>query len=132
MPGGNVELVERNFRALREGDLDSVLDTIAPDFEVGARAVPEAAPEVKGPEALTAIIGQIRDVFGDVRWEPLEFVDLGDRVLVRVRIAGTAEITALAVEQDLGHIYTLKDGSITRLDIYRTWDEGRAACGLGD
>ena len=81
---------------------------------------------------IVAIIDQIRDVFGDVRWQPLEFLDLGDRVLVRVRIAGTAGLTALPVEQDLGHLYTLRDGLVTRLDIFRTWDEARAAAGLED
>jgi ketosteroid isomerase-like protein len=130
MASENVEILERNYEAFGRGDLESVLATIGPDFEVGARAVPEAAPDVTGPEALVAIIDQIRDVFGDVRWRPLEFVDLGERVLVRVRIAGTAGDTALPIEQDLGHLYTFKDGPITRLDIYGTWSEARAAAGL--
>jgi uncharacterized protein len=128
----NVQLVQANYDALDRGDLESAFDTIAPDFEIGVRAVPEAAPEVRGPEALVAIIEQIRDVFGDVRWQPLEFLDLGDRVLVRVRIAGTAGLTALPVEQDLGHLFTLNDGRLTRMDIFRTWDEARAAAGVGD
>lgn len=132
MSSENVEMVERNYEALDRGDLQSALATIAPEFEIGARAVPEAAPDAKGPEAMVAIIDQIRDVFGDVRWQPLEFLDLGDRVLVRVRIAGTAALTALPVEQDLGHLYTLRDGLVTRLDIFRTWDEARAAAGLED
>jgi ketosteroid isomerase-like protein len=132
MASENVEMVKRNYEALDRGELESVLATIAPDFEVGERAVPEAAPDVKGPDALVAIIDQIRDVFGDVRWKPLEFVDLGARVLVRVRIAGTAGQTELPVDQALGHLYALEDGHVTRLDIFRTWQEARAAAGLED
>jgi ketosteroid isomerase-like protein len=132
MASENVETLARNYAALDQGKLESVLATIAPDFEIGARAVPEAPPDVKGPQALVAIIDQIRDIFGDARWEPLEFVDLGHRVLVRVRIAGTGGLMELPVDQALGHLYTLRDGQITRLDIFRTWEEARAAAGLED
>jgi ketosteroid isomerase-like protein len=130
MASENVEMIKRNYEALDRGEPESVLDTIAPEFEIGVRAVPEAAPDVKGPEALLAVVDQIRNVFGDVRWQPREFVDLGDRVLVRTRIAGSVGDTQIPIQQDLGHLFTVDAGLITRMDIFRTWDEARAAAGL--
>ena len=131
MTGQNVELIKRNFEAFDRGDLDFLNARIAPDFEVGDRVVPEGAPAARGPEALARTIAELRDAFGDISFRPLEFLDLGERVLVRVRIEGTAGNGGLAIQEDIAHLYTVKDGLLVRLDIYRSWPEGRQAAGLG-
>lgn len=130
MASENVEVIRRNFEAFDRGDVDTVFVRVSPDFVIGDRAVPEGSPAVKGPAALAATIDDIREAFGDVRWDPLEFVDLGERVLVRVRIEGTADHTELPIGEDIAHLYTLRDGLMVRLDIYRTWAEAKAATGL--
>ena len=131
MPGQNVEIVKENFDAFERGGLDALRDRLAPDFEIGDRVVPEGSPAARGPEALAQTVAELRDAFGDVRFQPLEFVDLGERVLVRVRIEGAAAGGELAIEEDIAHLYTLRDGLIARLDIYRSWSDGREAAGLG-
>jgi ketosteroid isomerase-like protein len=71
----------------------------------------------------------VREAFGDITWEPREIVDLGDRVLVRVHLSAKGQRTALPIEEDIGHIYTLNEGKAVRLDIFRTWEEARRATG---
>src|SRR5262249_56365264 len=128
----SVEDLKRAFEAFERGDVDEVLPLIDPDFEIGDRIVPEGGPHLRGPEALTANVAQVREVFGDVTWRAREVIDLDDRLLVRVRMEATADHTALPFAEDIGHVYTLKHGRIVRLDIFRTWDEALAAAGLGD
>jgi ketosteroid isomerase-like protein len=130
MDTGNVAVVKENFEAFERGDLDSLNARLAPDFEIGERVVPEGAPAVKGPQALARTVAELRDAFGDISFRPLEFLDLGERVLVRVRIEGTAGRGALSIEEDIAHLYTLRDGLVARLDVYRSWPEGREAAGL--
>jgi ketosteroid isomerase-like protein len=130
MSAKNVEIVKESFEAYEQGGLDSLADRLAPEFEIGDRVVPEGSPAVKGPEALARTLAELRDAFGEMRFRALEFLGLGERVLVRVRIEGRADLGELAIEEDIAHLYTLRDGLIAKLDIYRTWPEGRKAAGL--
>jgi len=89
--------------------------------------VPEANPSERGVEALVANARQVYDAFGEVSWEAREIVDLGDRVLVRVHVTMKGQHTALPVDEDLGQVFTLVDGRVVKLDIFRTWEEARRA-----
>jgi ketosteroid isomerase-like protein len=128
----DVKALERGFEALERGDLEVLLSLVDPAFEVGHRMVPEGGSGARGPDALVENVAQIREVFGDVSWHPREVIDLDGRLLVRVRLEATAHHTALPFDEDIGQIYTLRNGRMLRLDIYRTWQEARAAAGLPD
>jgi ketosteroid isomerase-like protein len=132
MSSEDVKALDHAFEALHRGDLEAVASHLDPDFEVGNRIVPEGRLQDHGPEALAANIAQIREVFGDVSWRPREVIDLDGRLLVRVRLEATADHTALPFAEDIGHLYTLREGRVLRLDIYRNWEEARAAAGLVD
>jgi ketosteroid isomerase-like protein len=123
-----VEILKRAFDAFASGDLETVFAFIDPAFEINDRVI--GSPSARGPEALIANAAEVRDAIGDVSWEPREIVDLGDRALVKVHVAGAGQHTLLPVEGDVGHIYTLRDGKAVKLDIFRTWEEALEAAGL--
>jgi ketosteroid isomerase-like protein len=130
MESENVARLRRGFEAVRRGDLEAAAEMLDPSFEIGVRIVPESKAEARGADALLANVAEIREVFGDVTWEPLEIVDLGDHVAVRVRLEGTAEHTALPIAEEIGHVYTFQEGRAIRLDIYRSWAEAQRAAGV--
>jgi hypothetical protein len=136
MDSANVEAITRTYEAVQKGDLETLheqlSELLSPQFVIGERIVPEAAPHKEGPDALVANADHFAEVFGDVHWRALEILDLEDRVLVRVHVEGTAGHTALQIDEDIGHLFTMENGLATRLDIYRTWREARAAAGLRD
>jgi ketosteroid isomerase-like protein len=132
MSSEDVKALERGFEALERGDLEVLLSLVDPEFEVGHRMVPEGRSGLRGPDALTDNVSQIREVFGDVSWHPQEVIDLDGRLLVRVRLEATAQHTALPFDEDIGQIHTLRNGRMLRLDVYRTWEEARLAAGLPD
>jgi ketosteroid isomerase-like protein len=125
----NVERTERAFAAFSRGDLETAFEFIDPSFEVNDRVVPEANPSERGPDALIANVGQVREAFGDITWEPREIVDRGDQVVVRVHISALGHHTSLPINEDVGHLYTLEEGKAVRLDIYRTWAEALESAG---
>lgn len=130
MPQENVEGVKRAFEAFARGDLEAAFELIDPSFEIHDRVIPEASPSGQGPNALIANVGMVREAFGDVVWEPREIVDRGDRVLVRVHMSAKGHHTSLPIEEEVGHIYTLREGKAVRLDIFRTWKEALEAAAL--
>ena len=128
----NVERVKRAFDALSKGDSEAALEHIDPSFEVNDRVAPEANPTERGPGALVKNLGAVTEAFRTVTWEPLEFIDHDDRVLVRVRMTARGKHSALPIDEEVGHAYAIKDGKAVRLDIYRTWAEALEAVGLSE
>jgi ketosteroid isomerase-like protein len=124
----NVKRMKRAFDAFSMGDLETAFGFIDPDFEIHDRVI--GSPSERGPDALIANAGAVREAVGDVSWEPREIVDVGDRVLVRVHVTGTGQHTSLPIDGDVGHIYTVKEGKAVRLDIFRTWEEALEVAGL--
>lgn len=125
----NVERVKRAFAALSEGDFEAALEHIDPSFEVDDRVAPEANPTERGPGALVTNLRTVTEAFGDLDWEAQEIVDLEDRVLVRVRLTARGKHSALPIDEEVGHVYTIEDGKAVKLDIFRTWAEAREAAG---
>jgi ketosteroid isomerase-like protein len=132
MPQLNADRIKRAFDAFSSGDLETVSELIDPSFEVNDHVVPEANPSERGLAALVANAAQVREAFGDITWRAGEIVDRGDRVLVRVHFSAEGLGTALPIEDDVGHVYTLKEGKAVKLEIFRTWGEARRAGGLPD
>ena len=128
----NVERVKRAFDALSKGDSEAALEHIAPSFEVNDRVAPEANPTERGPGALVENLGAVTEAFQTISWEPLEIIDLEDRVLVRVRMTARGKHSDLPIDEEVGHLYAVKDGKAVRLDIYRTWAEALEAAGLSE
>jgi ketosteroid isomerase-like protein len=124
----NVETLKRAFDAFASGDLETVFGFIDPAFQINDRVI--GSPSARGPDALIANAAEVREAVGDVSWEPREIVDLGDRALVKVHVAGAGQHTSLPIHGDVGHIYTFRDGKAVKLDIFRTWDEARRVAGL--
>jgi ketosteroid isomerase-like protein len=126
----NVETLKRAFDAFASGDLEAVFGFIDPEFEINDRVI--GSPSARGPEAVVANAAEVREAIGDVSWEPREIVDLDDRALVKVHVAGAGQHTSLPIEGDVGHIYTFRDGKAVKLDIFRTWEEAREAAGISE
>jgi ketosteroid isomerase-like protein len=133
MAGKNVERLQLAFEAFARGDIDAVAENIDPDFQIEDSILIDASSSVRGVEALQLNTDKLREVFGDVSWEPQEIVELADQILVRVRVEGEGRTTSLAMQQlnpDIGHLWTLRAGRAVSLKIYRTWGEARAAAGM--
>ena len=126
----NVDTIKRAFAAFAEGDLETAFGFIDPSFEINDRVI--GSPSTRGPDALIANAADVREAVGDVSWEPREIIDLGDRVLVQVHVTGAGQHTSLPIDEDVGHIYTVRDGRAMKLDIFRTWDEALDAAGLSE
>ena len=64
----------------------------------------------------------------NVRFEPEQIIDLGDRIAVRVTFVGEGALSGPTTRNATGNISWISPrGTVTRLDIYWTWDEALAA-----
>ena len=68
--------------------------------------------------------------WGEVRFEPVELLDLGDRVLFLGRVKGSGVSSGAAVESDWGVLFTVSAGRIIREAPFFDRQEALEAAGL--
>jgi ketosteroid isomerase-like protein len=68
--------------------------------------------------------------FSEYRAEPLDYIDVGDHVVVPIRQWGVGTTSGAPVEIEVTHVYEFRNGQIAKVDEYDTLDEALEAAGL--
>ncbi len=112
------QLVDRVYPALAAGDRDALLELLDADFEATFTA---GLPCGIGGTHRGAVAAQrggwwaIGRAF-DLRAEPQEWIDCADgRLLVIGRYVGSVRATGAPVDAAFAHLWTARDGQLTRL-----------------
>jgi ketosteroid isomerase-like protein len=125
----NVEIVRRGYS--EAGPLTDVAD-LAPDAEFDFTAIYPDQPVLQGIEAMRSF----RDAgpWGDsIHFEPERFFDVdAERVLVFVRVTSTGQTSGAAVDSRVAQEFTVRDGLIVRVKIYRDRAEALESAGLAE
>jgi ketosteroid isomerase-like protein len=136
----NVEIV-RSIYALRadaagivRGDYNHVLrDYFDPDFElVPPPAYPDVEPSYRGADGLRRWYAQMDEIWSDFRTEAERLFDAGSQVVVFVRVSGKAKGSGPELAISAAHVLTLRDGCVTRSEIFLNRAEALEAVGLRD
>jgi uncharacterized protein len=128
----NVEVLRRGYEAFGRGDVDAVLELLAPDVDwapaIGAILGVES---LRGREAVRQFLSRdLFDGFDQFRAEPLSFEDLGDFVLVMVRYTGRGESSGIEMDQRLAALYEIRNRQVVTMCDYPTREEALEAAGL--
>jgi ketosteroid isomerase-like protein len=132
----NVETIGAMFATLNEHGVGAATeafgDLLAPDF------VLEEAAELPDPEAYTGReafienMAKLEDSFAELRMDPLEMVDLGEKIIVVVSMSGRGQGSSVPVEMTFAQLWSLRDGKAVSLRDYATRAEALAAVGLSE
>jgi ketosteroid isomerase-like protein len=124
----NIEVVRRHYSSFNEGDMEGLLETVAPDAEF-VTADPAAAGRLAGERWLgrDAIRGLFEQIFAVIRNPYLDVIKIepaaDGRVLGTVYLSGVTRETRLAYTFAAVHVFTIEDGLIVRNEIHH--DGGR-------
>jgi uncharacterized protein len=127
----NVDRVRRGFEAFSSGGVEALLELVDPDFET--TTPPELTVEpatYRGHDGLRRYFDSFYEIMEEIRFEPEEFIDAGDRVVVPVCLIARGRGTGIEAEQRLVFVWTVREGKMLRLDSYATKAEALAAVGL--
>jgi ketosteroid isomerase-like protein len=121
--------------AYNRRDLDVVAAAYQPDLEYYPyREFVEAGlaePCYYGPSGYRAYITATYDVWGtEVRLEPTELIDLGDRVVLLADMPMRAQASGISLAQTYAGVSTLKDGRVIRQQDFLDHAEALEAVGL--
>jgi ketosteroid isomerase-like protein len=75
---------------------------------------------------------QMDEAFENIHYEIEDLLDLGDRIVVRVRGSARGKGSGIRIDGTLGHVWTLRAGKAVRFDVYPTWQEALEAAGVSE
>jgi len=128
MSGENVETVKAAYAAWNTGDMDAYRELCDPEIIVRSpEGWPEPGPFV-GREAVMSEWERIREAWNADALEPIgEFVDAGDRVVVRQAWRG--EGRGPGMDMEMTTVLMMREGRIVYMEFF--WDHAEALEALG-
>ena len=126
----NVERIRRAFEGTTTGDFSYLPGLI--DENCDFRLPPEfpGTQTARGPEGFRNVVEEVEEAFEDIRYDPQEFLDQGDRLFVAVRNIGHAKHTGMAVDLLVYRVYTFRDGKVVTMEAYLDRAAALQAIGL--
>jgi hypothetical protein len=67
-----------------------------------------------------------------LRWEPIEFTDLGDAIVVKTRLVARGRGSDVRVEADETDVFWFREGKIVRIQGFATKEEALEAARVSD
>jgi ketosteroid isomerase-like protein len=132
----NVKTIREMFAIFNDHGAHAATDAfghlLAPDFRLDESAELPDPGAYGGKEAFIANLAKLEQAFDDIRIEPLEVEDLGEKVVVVVSIRARGRASSAEVETTFAQLWTLRDGKAVSLRDYATKEEALEAVGLSE
>jgi len=117
----NIELIKTAYAAFGQGDVQALVRAVSDDIEFRP-LMPQSIWPFAGPrqgrhqfiEFLEGL-GQIMDI---ERFQPLEFIAQGARVVVLLSERSRIKATGLFIDQTYVHVFTVANYQIVRFAIF--------------
>ncbi len=124
----NVNLVRSLYDGWRRGDMG--LDKLDPEVEMIESSTLPGAVSAAGIEAVERYIRSFAKYWDEISFEPQEYLDVGDRVVVVARLVGRGKMSGVAVTRTWAYVWTLHGGQVLRMVGYATRAEALQVVGL--
>jgi len=128
MRQSNVEVVQRLFDLFAAGGVEDAMEVI--DEAVVIEIPPDMSAEpdtYHGHDGVRRYFEGFDGMIEDLRYEPLELIPLGERVLAHVRLSGRGASSGLDVSLDPYVVHELARGRIVGIRPYPDRQSAEAA-----
>ena len=124
----SVEVVRRLFERFGEGGIDAALEGMDESLEIEIPPDMSAEPDTyHGHEGARRYFAAFDGMIEDVRYEPIELVPAGERVIAHIRMSGRGVSSGLDVELEAFVVHELDGGKVTRMRPYPDMEAAKAA-----
>lgn len=121
------ERLRRGYEAFNEGGVDAILGWLAPEITVRDR---ESGPDRETHHGLIGIkelFESTMEAFDQFTLEPLEFVEVGDKMIVVLRQRARGRGSGVELDSEVAHVWTMGTGTPAGLRIYRDKEQALEA-----
>ncbi len=116
---GHVDFLQRGYAALERGDLEEFTalarERLGPDFEFH---LVWDGQVLKGFEGTLEWLADTRDSWSDYSQEVEEIIDLGERVVVVLRLSARGGGSGVPVSQELAVVWTFEGERAVRAESF--------------
>ena len=131
MSAQNVERASEYIAAYNRRDFDAAVERFDPEIDWVLPAH-QSADSCRGTDGILRFWKGLDETFAELRLEPQEHVDAGDRVATRLRYVGRGRGSGLEIDGELYHqVVTFRGETIVRIEYFTSWDEALAAVRRG-
>ena len=126
----NVDKTRDFIDAYNRRDFDAAVEFFDPQVQWVLPAHQRSDSAV-GPEEIRRFWYGLDETMEELRLDPQEFVDAGDRVAVRLRYFGRGKGSGVELEAEMYHqVTTFRDGTMIRIEYVTSWPEALEAAGI--
>jgi ketosteroid isomerase-like protein len=126
----NVEVLRACYRQVNAGGFAAVADFVASEFTMDSPQGVEAS-QAHDKAGLRNWFDKMDEIWESLVFDPTEISPLDpERVIAVVHTSGRAKGSGIEIDQELTHLWTLRDGKAVRLETYSTKREALKAAGV--
>ena len=126
----SASVVRALYQAINERDWEAGFGLLDDEFEWLEPEQSLLGGRHHGYEEIRRAIETQLEVFDEFTVEPEEFHEHGDRVAVPVRQRARGGVSGVEVEIRLGHLWTVRNGKVVRLEVFAAREDVRKAAEL--
>jgi ketosteroid isomerase-like protein len=128
MSESSLATVRQLFERFDPERLEAALELVSEDFVAEIPGSMSAEPDVyEGHDGARRYFAGFDGLIEDVRFEPLEFLESGDAVIVRLRLTGRGAASGIEVEQHAAVVTRVKDGKVIGMEPHPDVETARQA-----
>jgi hypothetical protein len=122
--------IQQAYTAQGRRDFDAVLAGWDPGCQYRPSKdllPPDLETVFHGHDGMLELWRYWRDAFQDIRWDPEEVIDFGERFLVTAQQSGHGSGSGVAVSEPIFQLFTLRKGLVIRQEDFRERSEALEA-----
>jgi ketosteroid isomerase-like protein len=128
----NVDLVRRGHVAFRDSGEEAIFEYLHADIDLTPVEELLDGETFHGHDGVRRFFQMLREAFGDFGWEPQEFVDQGDHVIVVTRFFAAGRGSGVPVEAMIYNVWTVRHGKAVRVHGHLSRSDALEAAGLSE
>lgn len=111
----NLQIVQDAYGKFGSGDVAGLIGLLSDDVDWRVPEIENAsfAGARRGHQSMVEFFTALVTEEDITQFEPIEFIDGGDKIVVLGKSAATVRETGRSYQTDWVHIFTIKDGKIT-------------------
>jgi uncharacterized protein len=125
--GSAADLVRALYEAINARDYEAGFALLDEDFEWLEPEQTLLSGNHRGFDEVRQAIEVQLEVWEEFTIEPEEFHEVGDRVAVPIRQRARGGSSGVEIEIRIGHLWTIHEGKIVRLEVFPAREDARKA-----